>query len=89
MKFNTESSSLGNSRMTSGGGLIRDHKGFTHSIGVVSPIDANVWALRVGLRLCISLNLLAVEIEFDAKVVLGWVTKEFNSNLHQDRKSVV
>ena len=60
MKFNTESSSLGNSRMTSGGGLIRDHKGFTRSIGVVSPIDANVWALREGLRLCISLNLLAV-----------------------------
>ena len=49
---------------------------------MVSPVDANVWAFRDGLRLCISLNLLAVEIELDAKVVLGWITEEFNSNLH-------
>ena len=32
--------------------------------------------------LCISLNHLAIKIELDAKVVLGQVTKEFNSNLH-------
>lgn len=49
---------------------------------MVSPVDEKLWAFRDGLRLCISLNLLAVEIELDAKVVLGWITKEFNSNLH-------
>ena len=49
---------------------------------MVSPVDDKLWALRDGLRFCISLNLLAVEIELDAKVVLGWITEEFNSNLH-------
>ena len=87
MKFSTDGSSLGNPGMASGGGLIRDHKGswvkgFTRPIGVAFSVGAKLWALRNGLRFCISLNLLAVEIEFDAKVVLGWVTKEFNSNLH-------
>ena len=87
MKLNIDISSLGNLRITRGGGLIRDHrgsqvKGFTCSIGVVSPVDDKLWALRDGLRFCISLNLLAVDIELDAKVVLGWITEEFNSNLH-------
>ena len=35
--------------------------------------------------LCISLNLLVVEIELDANTVLGWVTEEFNSNLQMCR----
>ena len=30
----------------------------------------------------VSLNLLAVEIELDAKIVLSWVFEDFNSNLH-------
>ena len=29
--------------------------------------------------LCISLNLLAIEIELDAKAVPGWVSEEFNN----------
>ena len=32
--------------------------------------------------MCIILNLLAVEIEIDARVLLGWVTEEYNGNLH-------
>ena len=36
--------------------------------------------------LCISLNLLVVEIELDANTVLGWVTEEFNSNLQMCRR---
>ena len=35
--------------------------------------------------LCISLNLLVVEIELDANTVLGCVTEEFNSNLQMCR----
>ena len=35
--------------------------------------------------LCISLNLLVVEIELDANTVIGWVTKEFNNNLQMCR----
>lgn len=47
----------------------------------ISP-SLKTWALRDGLMLCVNLNLLAVEIEVDAKVVLGWVTEEFNYILH-------
>ena len=35
--------------------------------------------------LCISLNLLVVEIELDANTLLGWVTEKFNSNLQMSR----
>lgn len=35
--------------------------------------------------LCISLNLLVVEIELDANTVVGWVIEEFNSNLQMCR----
>ena len=52
------------------------------NIGVASSLDAELWALSDGLMLCVSLNLLAVEIELDAKIVLGWVFEDFNSNLH-------
>jgi len=34
------------------------------------------------LLLCIILNLLAIEIEIDARVLLDWVTEEYNDNLH-------
>ena len=36
--------------------------------------------------LCISLNLLVVEIELDANTVLSWVIEEFNSNLQMCRR---
>ena len=32
--------------------------------------------------LCVNLNLLAVEIEVDARVSLGWMMEEYNYNLH-------
>ena len=73
--------------MAGGGGLIRDDKGnwvkgFTHSIWVTTNVEAELWALRDGLMLCVNLNLLAVEIEVDARVSLGWVMEEYNYNLH-------
>ena len=52
------------------------------NVGVTSSLDAELWVLSNGLMSCVSLNLLAVEIELDAKIVLGWVSKDFNSNLH-------
>lgn len=86
-KLNTFGSSLGNRGFTSGGGLVRDHngfwiKGFTHSIGVFTSVDAELWALREGLLLCTSLNFVDMEIELDAKVVLGWISNEYNNSLH-------
>ena len=57
-------------------------KGFCKNIGLATSIKAELWALRDKLSLCISLNLVAIEIEVDAKVVLGWITNNFNTNLH-------
>lgn len=48
---------------------------------MVLSVEAELWALRDGLILCINLNLLAVELELDANVMLGWVSGNFNSNL--------
>ena len=56
--------------------------GFPRFIAVVYSVEAELWALRDGLILYINLNLLAVELELDANVVLGWVSGSFNSNLH-------
>jgi len=55
--------------------LIRDAhggwvKGFTCNIGVATSVESELWALRDGLALCLSLNIPAVEIEIDAKVVV-------------------
>ena len=64
-------------------GLRRDQKGmwikgFTKNIRVSTNVDAELWALRSWLTLCINLNLLAVEMESDAKVVFGWVAETNN-----------
>ena len=81
-KLNLDGSAMGNPGRASGGGLIRDFKGrcikgFTCNIGISSSVEAEVWALRDGLSLCISLNLMVLEIEVDAKVVLEW-TRQMN-----------
>ena len=86
VKLNTDGSSLGNLGRASGSGLIRDAnggwiKGFTCNIGVFSSVDAERWALKDGLSLCLSVNISAVEIEIDAKVVFEWITNGNRTNL--------
>lgn len=85
-KLNIDGSSLDNSRLASGGSFIRDHngawiKGSSHAIGVSTSVNVELWALREGLLMCRNLNLVAIEIELDAKVVVGWISEEYNSNL--------
>ena len=86
-KLNLDGSSLGNPGRASGGGLIRDSngvwiKGFTCNIRTSSSVEVELWALRDSLSLCISLNIVALEIEVDAKVILDWVLNEHNCNLN-------
>uniref|UniRef100_A0A7N2MM37 Disease resistance N-terminal domain-containing protein n=1 Tax=Quercus lobata TaxID=97700 RepID=A0A7N2MM37_QUELO len=45
-------------------------EGLTRSIGISTSVDAELWTFRDGLMLYINLNLMAVEIEIDAKVIL-------------------
>ena len=75
VKLNTDESSLGNLGLAGGGGLLRNTnrewmKGFARAIGVTTSITAELWALPVGIRLCIALKIPAVIIELDAKVVV-------------------
>ena len=81
-ELHSDGSSLGNLGRASGGGLIRDSNGvwikrFTCNIGTFLSVEAELWALKDGLSLCISLNLMVLEIEVDAKVVLEW-TRQMN-----------
>ena len=55
-------------------------EGFTRSIGISTSVDAELWAFRDGLMLYINLNLMAVEIEIDAKVIFDQVSKDYNNN---------
>ena len=57
-------------------------KGFCRNIRLATSIKAELWAFKDRLSLCISLNLVAFEIEVDTKVVLGWITNDFNTNFH-------
>ena len=73
-KLNLDGSSMGNSGLAGGGGIIRDSfgrwvKGYVRAIGATASVATELWALRDRIRLCISLNLLAVEVKLDAKVV--------------------
>ena len=58
-------------------------KGFSRAINVFTNVDAELWALREGLLMCRNLNLVAMEIELDAKLVIGWIFEEYNSNLQR------
>ena len=49
---------------------------------MATNVDAELWNLRVGPKLCINLNLLVVEIEIGACIVLGWVSDTYSNNLH-------
>ena len=60
---------------------IRWIREFTCNIGVASNVEAELWALRDGLSLCISLHIVALEIEVDAKVILEWMISEHSNNL--------
>ena len=69
-----DGSSLGNLGCAGGGRIIRNSNGewvsgYDRAIGTTTSVAAKLWTLRDGLNLCISLNLQAVEIELDAKLV--------------------
>lgn len=67
-KLNTDGSSLGNPGLVGGGGgVIRDEignwvAGFSRRIGVTSSFEAELWALRDGLTICVDKNFQAIEV---------------------------
>ena len=51
-------------------------KGYARSIGCATSVAAQFWALRDGIRLCISLKLSAVVFDLDAKLVVDLLKKD-------------
>ena len=84
-KLNIDGVSLGNQGKVGGGGIIRDShgrwvKGFSRSIGFTTSIVAESWALRDGLKLAIQLGCQQLEVELDAKVIVGLINSNNGSN---------
>nr|POE88504.1 putative ribonuclease h protein [Quercus suber] len=77
---NENGSSLGNLGRVGGGGIIRNANGewvggYARAIGITTSAAVELWVLRDGLNMCIELNLLAVIIELDAKLVVDLLKK--------------
>ena len=75
---------LGCPGMAGGGGIIRDClgrwvKGFTRAIGWANSLEAELWAIRDGLTLCILPQIQAIEIEIDASSVVILLSNNKNS----------
>ena len=51
-------------------------EGYARAIGCATCVVAELWALRDGIRLCISLKILAVVFELDAKLVVDLLKKD-------------
>ena len=72
---------MGNLGLARGGGLIRNEigewvKGYARAIGYATSVAAELQALRDGIRLCISLKVLVLVIELDAKLVVELLKKD-------------
>ena len=85
VKVNFDGSSMGNPGLARGGGLIRNQegewvKGYVRVIGCATSVAAELWALRDGIRLCISLKLLVVVFELDAKLVVDLLKKDMEKS---------
>lgn len=85
LKLNTDGSWNATSSKASGGGLIRDELGnwvvgFTRKLGRMNSLTAEVWALRDGLLLCHQMNIPAIIVELDAKVLVDAISNPRYSN---------
>lgn len=83
-KLNLDGSSMGNPGLARGGGLIRNAngewvKGYARAIGCSTSVAAELWALRDGIQLCISLKVLVVVFELDAKLVIELLKKDMEN----------
>lgn len=86
MKLNTDGSSLGNSSLTGGAGVIRDKVGnwvvgFAHKIGKTTSFLAKLWALHDRLNLCYNHSFVAVEVDIYAKSLVDAISNLNYTNL--------
>ena len=84
-KLNMDGSFLGNPGLAGGGGVIRDDTsnwvvGFSRRIGITLSFEAELWALRDGLTICVDRNFQAIEVEMDAKTTINFLQKTNQTN---------
>lgn len=77
-KLNSNGSSEGNPGKVGGGGLIRNSEGiwisgYARNIGSASSVLVELWALRDGFALALSLGLTHLVVELDALVVVSFL----------------
>jgi ribonuclease HI len=78
IKLNVDGCSKGNPGVAGAGGVIRDHLGawiggFARNIGICSSVNAELWAVYVGLQLAWDRGFRKVDLESDSKVVVGLI----------------
>ncbi|GKV16725.1 hypothetical protein SLEP1_g27324 [Rubroshorea leprosula] len=81
LKLNTDGSRLSGSGIASAGGLVRDSAGrwvhgFVANIGKATNFIAELWGLKEGLLLCLSLDIRKLEVELDSMTALQAVHAE-------------
>ncbi|CAL5325064.1 unnamed protein product [Camellia sinensis] len=86
-KLNTDGASKNNPGLAAADGIIRDWTGkwisdFCRNIGHSSSIEAELWAMRDGLKLALDLNLTGIEVETDATIMQNIILGNFN-HCHQ------
>ena len=85
LTLNTDGSVVGNFGVAGGGGLIRDTNGewvtgFARKIGKTSSFQAELWALRDGLQLCLQNQAQAVHVDLDSKTIVDALNSQDYSN---------
>ncbi|KAK9990806.1 hypothetical protein SO802_025791 [Lithocarpus litseifolius] len=91
-KLNTDGSSLGNLGLASGGGILRNEVGgwiraFSRKIGITTSFVAELWARRDGLSMCVDMQIPALEVELDARVVADLMNN--TTRLNSDYAAIV
>ena len=99
LTLNTDGSVAGNFGVARGGGLIRDTNGewvtgFARKIGKTSSFQAELWALRDGLQLCLQYQAPAVLIDLDSKTIVDALnsqdySKSIVSSIMEDCKYMI
>ena len=59
-------------------------KGYARAIGCATSVAVELWALRDGIRLCISLKLPVVVFELDTKLVVDLLKKDMEKSNYID-----
>lgn len=83
MKVNADDAAKGNPGLVRAGGIVRDELGrwrseggFMENIGFPTSMGAELWALKLGLKLVCNLEFWRIILEVDSEVVVHAIKEE-------------